>query len=52
LVFVFKANHEGPFRKADDEVDELRFWSLPEIEENLGNDLFTPNFEHEFQNIL
>jgi isopentenyldiphosphate isomerase len=31
-----------------DEIDEGRFWSLKEIKENLGNDVFTPNFEHEF----
>jgi isopentenyldiphosphate isomerase len=32
-----------------DEIDEGRFWSLKEIKENLGNDVFTPNFEHEFK---
>lgn len=25
-----------------------RFWSIPEIENNLGNGVFTPNFEDEF----
>ena len=32
-----------------DEIDEGRFWELKEIRENLGNDVFTPNFEHEFK---
>jgi isopentenyldiphosphate isomerase len=32
-----------------DEIDEGRFWSLKEIEENLGKDVFTPNFEYEFK---
>jgi isopentenyldiphosphate isomerase len=32
-----------------DEIDEGRFWSLSEIGEFLGKDLFTPNFEHEFR---
>lgn len=50
LVFVFKTNLKGPFCKADDEVEELRFWSMPEIEANLGKNLFTPNFECEFRN--
>jgi isopentenyldiphosphate isomerase len=32
-----------------DEIDEGRFWELKEIRENLGNNVFTPNFEHEFK---
>jgi hypothetical protein len=32
-----------------DEIDEGRFWSIGEIKENLGKDVFTPNFEHEFR---
>jgi hypothetical protein len=32
-----------------DEIDEGRFWSLKEIKENLGKDVFTPNFEHEIK---
>ena len=33
-----------------DEIDEGRFWSLQEIRNNLGKEIFTPNFEHEFKN--
>jgi len=32
-----------------DEIEEGRFWSIKEIKENLGKDIFTPNFEHEFK---
>ena len=32
-----------------DEIDEGRFWSLQEIRNNLGKEIFTPNFEHEFK---
>jgi isopentenyldiphosphate isomerase len=32
-----------------DEIDEGRFWSLQEIKNNLGKEIFTPNFEHEFR---
>lgn len=32
-----------------DEIEEGRFWSIVEIKENLGNDIFTPNFEYEFK---
>jgi isopentenyldiphosphate isomerase/intracellular septation protein A len=35
-----------------DEIDEGRFWSLKEIEKNLGKEVFTPNFEHEFRMII
>lgn len=30
------------------EIDEARFWSLEEIKESIGQDIFTPNFEYEF----
>jgi isopentenyldiphosphate isomerase/intracellular septation protein A len=32
-----------------DEIDEGRYWSLDEIKKNIGKDIFTPNFEHEFR---
>jgi isopentenyldiphosphate isomerase/intracellular septation protein A len=35
-----------------DEIDEGRFWSLQEIKKNLGKEVFTPNFEHEFRMFL
>lgn len=31
-----------------DEIDEGRYWSIDEISANLGKEVFTPNFEHEF----
>jgi isopentenyldiphosphate isomerase/intracellular septation protein A len=35
-----------------EEIDEGRFWSLQEIANNIGNEIFTPNFEHEFKMII
>jgi isopentenyldiphosphate isomerase len=32
-----------------DEIDEGKFWSMEEINELLGKEIFTPNFEHEFR---
>jgi isopentenyldiphosphate isomerase len=32
-----------------DEIEEGEFWSLHEIKDNIGKDIFTPNFEHEFE---
>ena len=34
-----------------EEVEEGRYWPLDEIEENIGNSIFTPNFEGEFRKI-
>jgi len=35
-----------------DEIDEGRFWTLQEINKNLGKEVFTPNFEYEFRMFL
>lgn len=32
-----------------DEIESGKFWSLPEINENIGKNIFTPNFEYEFR---
>lgn len=34
------------------EISEGRFWSFIEIEENIGKNIFTPNFEQEYQRII
>ena len=34
-----------------DEVDEGKWWNLEEIDANIGKEVFTPNFESEFQMI-
>jgi len=51
LVFVFSTKHKGPFKIDNAELDEIRFWSLDEIQSNLGQGIFTPNFEHEFEKL-
>jgi isopentenyldiphosphate isomerase/intracellular septation protein A len=48
LVFSFIVTYGGPFSPDGREVAEGRFWSFGDIRANLGRDLFTPNFEHEF----
>ena len=48
LVFSFVTNYKGPFRIHETEVADARFWSVDEIEANMDNDMFTPNFLHEF----
>ena len=51
LVNVFAA--VGSFKPVPDkdEVDEGRWWTFEDIEENLGKTVFTPNFEQEFLRI-
>jgi isopentenyldiphosphate isomerase len=31
-----------------DEIEEGKFWTIESIKENIGKDIFTPNFENEF----
>jgi isopentenyldiphosphate isomerase/intracellular septation protein A len=49
LVYVFVSNNHKGVAVQSDEVDELRFWTLHEIERNLGKGVFTPNLEHDFE---
>ena len=46
-VRVFGLTHDGPFVPQADEIDELRFWSVGEVERALGTGAFTPNLEVE-----
>ncbi len=48
LVSSFSAVTDKQPEINRDEIDEGRFWSLQEIKNNLGREVFTPNFEHEF----
>ena len=51
LVHVFRAVCDGPVRPSG-ELDGGRFWSPQEIRENLGEGIFTPNFEGEVKLVL
>lgn len=48
LVHGFFLQEDGPFYINRKEISEGRFWGIDEIEKNLGNNIFTPNFEEEF----
>lgn len=45
---TFSAVSEGPFKHHPVEIDEIRFWTLDEIDNHLGTGIFTPNFEYEY----
>ena len=49
LVYLFTTYDFKNFKVHSDEVDEVRFWTKNQIEKNLQKDIFTPNFEHEFE---
>lgn len=49
LIHTFKMTHDGPFKLAKDEIEEGRYWTVFEIKKNLGQEVFTPNFEQEFK---
>lgn len=51
-TFILRVEGNEPFSAPADEIDELRFWSVSEITANLGRDVFTPNFEREFREII
>ena len=50
LVFVHKATYDGVVSPSE-ELAGGRFWSLEEIRSQIGQNIFTPNFESEFQKL-
>ena len=55
LVYSFKTVYQGIIRVNKSEISFGRYWRIPEIEKNIGKDIFTPNFEQEYamlKNIL
>jgi len=52
FVYSFRGTSEITPEINIDEIEEGRYWSLPEIKKNLGSGIFTPNFEHEFEMII
>jgi isopentenyldiphosphate isomerase len=35
-----------------DEIEEGKFWSIKDIKKNIGKNVFTPNFENEFERMI
>ena len=51
-VHTYVCVYDGDITCDPGEIDDGRFWSRKEIEENLGTGIFTPNFEEEYQKYL
>lgn len=48
LVFVYKTVYDGLIQPSS-ELDGGRFWNIEQIKNNLGKEVFTPNFEGEIE---
>lgn len=48
LVNSYKTTYNGVITPDMDELEDGRFWTLTEIKDALGKNIFTPNFESEF----
>ena len=49
LVYVNRTTYDGPIRPSAEELDGGRFWTMDGIRASIGQQIFTPNFESEFQ---
>ena len=48
LVYVHRTTYDGALSPSKDELDGGRFWTMQEIRDAIGKNVFTPNFEMEF----
>jgi isopentenyldiphosphate isomerase len=48
LIYLFTTHDFKNYHIHSDEVDEARFWTRKQIEKNIDNNIFTPNFIQEF----
>lgn len=52
LVHSFCTIYNGTITPDPSELDGGRFWTATEIKDNLGKNIFTPNFEKEYQRLF
>jgi len=52
MVFTHSCIHNGPFQFNRDEIDEVRFWSIAEIKNAIGQGILSDNFESEIMKYL
>ena len=51
LVYTHITIFDGKITPDGDELETGRFWPIHEIEQHLGQNIFTPNFEQEFSRL-
>ena len=52
MVNCFYAFFSGLISPDEIEISEGKFWDVDEIKSSLGKNIFTPNFESEFSNLM
>jgi len=52
LVYSFTGSAEEFPEINKEEIEEGRFWKIHEIKEKIDRDIFTPNFEYEFELLI
>ena len=52
LVHSYYTVYDGDIQTDPVEISEGKFWKISEIEQELGKNVFTPNFENEFCTIV
>lgn len=52
LVYTHSCVHSGRIKFSEDEIDEVRFWTIDEIKQDLGKGIFSDNFEHEIMTYI
>lgn len=52
LVYTYSCVYDSAIHFQQDEIDEVRPWSLDEIRENSGKGILSDNFEHEIKMYL
>lgn len=52
LVYTYKCISDEELLFNKDEIDEVRPWQMYEIQNNIGKNIFSDNFEHEISTYL
>lgn len=52
LSYCFYTIYDGGFKLNTEELSDGRFWEIEEIQTSLNKDIFTTNFELDFNNFL
>jgi isopentenyldiphosphate isomerase len=52
LVYTFSCLYEGEITFNQEEIDEVKFWSLEVIGEHIGKKILSDNFEQEILNYM
>ena len=52
LIYSYYTVYDGVIHPDPVEIAEGKFWDLKEIDNQIGKDVFTPNFENEFNKII